>query len=427
MGMTGIYVSVSNYVKKLMMLSLALSLTVSAWAMPAEGMPPDSLPDAEIRKIVSMIGADVRPTYVFPSFRDDVLRESLSMDNASDIRFCGSFHLNYGFSFTPESEAGKLYPGVAQGVGAGVNLFHHPADVGVPVSLYLFQTAPVCRFNSRLSLDYSWNFGASAGWKPSDGVTTRSNVIVGSKVNAYINLGLALRWELKDDVSLSAGLDITHFSNGNTSFPNPGVNMAGLKVGISRSFGKRAEGTPFMRDTLYREHHVSYDLTGYGAWRKRVYRGGETPVLLNGHYGIAGLTFAPMWDLKWYLRVGVSADFQWDESSDLKHYHISGTTTEDIRFSHPPFFSQVSAGLSARAELVMPFFSVNLGFGYNLIGPVEARASYQMANLKVYLTRGLYLNVGYQLQNFQRQNNLMLGLGYTFRSNRAGCTTLTGL
>ena len=386
----------------------------------------DSIPHEKRKKTVQMIGFNIRAAHTFSSFKDDVLSECLDDSEAKHTVFSSSLHLSYGFSFSPDSEPGRLYPGVSQGIGIGVNIFQHIKSIGTPVSIYLFQEAPICRLGSRVSLGYSWNFGASAGWKPSDGLTARSNLIVGSKVNAYINLGLQAIWSLTEDLSLSAGFDITHFSNGNTSFPNPGVNMAGLKVGISRSFGKRPEGTPFMRDTLYREHHVSYDLTGYGAWRKRVYRGGETPVLLNGHYGIAGLTFAPMWELKRYLRVGVSADFQWDESSDLKHYHIGGATTEDIRFSHPPFFSQVSAGLSARAELVMPFFSVNLGFGYNLIGPVEARASYQMANLKVYLTRGLYLNVGYQLQNFQRQNNLMLGLGYTIRSNRAGCTTLTG-
>ncbi len=373
-----------------------------------------------------MVGFDVRPSYAFSSFLDDVLSERLSMENARNTHFGTSLHLKYGFSYSPASEAGRLYPGVSQGVGMGVSLFDYRKSIGTPVSLYLFQTAPIVNFNDRLSLDYEWNFGPSMGWKPSDGHTASSNLIVGSRMNAYINLGLGVNWKLTPDYSLVAGFDLTHFSDGNTSFPNPGVNLLGLRVGVSRTFGKRVKGTPFRSDSLFRHHLLSYDLTGYGAWRKRVYRGGETPVLLSGHFAVAGLSFAPMCDIKRYFRAGLSADFQWDESTDLKRYHISGDTSEEIRFSRPPFFSQLSAGLSARAELVMPIFSVNVGIGYNFIGPEEARASYQMANLKIYLTRSIYLNIGYQLQNFQRQSNLMLGLGYTLRSNREKSTLLLG-
>lgn len=378
------------------------------------------------QKAAFFLGFDMRPSYAFSSFRDDVLSETLSMDNAAYSRFSSSFHLKYGFSFTPSSDTVRLFHGAWQGAGAGLNLFEYPASIGVPVSIYLFQGAPVWEINSRLSFDYEWNFGIAVGWKPCNGIDARSNLIVGSKVNAYINLGVGLRWKLNDSFSLTAGLDLTHFSNGNTSFPNPGVNLLGIRVGFTRSFGPMPEGTPFASDTTRLRHRISYDLTGYGAWRCRVYRGGEKPVLLNGHFGIAGISFAPMWEIKRYFRAGLSADFQWDESSDQKRHYLSGTTADDIRFSKTPFFSQVSAGLAARAELVMPFFSLNIGMGYNFIGPYEAIATYQLANLKVYITRSLFLNIGYQLQDFQRQNNLMLGLGYTFNSNRAACTSLTG-
>ena len=376
----------------------------------------DSLLKNTDRKIISKVGFDVRPSYAFSSFLDDVLSERLSMKDARNTHFGTSLHLKYGFSFS-SSEAGRLYPGVTQGVGAGVNIFDHSKSIGTPVSLYLFQTAPILNITDRISLDYEWNFGASMGWKPCDGRTASSNLIVGSRMNAYINLGLGVNWKLTQDYSLVAGLDLTHFSDGNTLFPNPGVNLLGLRLGISRVFGPENNGTPFRRDSTFKSDNVSFDLTAYGAWRKRVYRGGETPVLLGGHYAVAGLNFAPMWDVAPYFRTGLSADFQWDQSSDLRHYHVSGTTSEDISFARPPFFSQLSVGLSARAELVMPIFSVNVGIGYNFIGPEESRASYQMANLKVYLTRSLYLNIGYQLQNFQRQNNLMLGVGYTFHNS----------
>lgn len=379
---------------------------------------------------VYFAGIDVRPSYAFSSFRDDVLRNNLILDNARRTRIAGSLHLKGGFTYSPESPQWRFFPGVWQGVGISVNTFGNSRGLGNPVNLYLFQGAPVWHITSGLSLYYEWNFGASFGWKPCDGVTARSNLIVGSKTNAYINLGSGLRWSLGKGRNMTAGIDLTHFSNGNTSYPNPGVNMAGIRIGLTHTFGNRNDynnhsntisdedsaPTDEAAELSIRKKRPELDLTVYGAWRKRVYRGGETPVLLKGHYGIAGINISPMWKIARIFRTGVSADFQWDESTNLSKYRAAGSTTDDILFYRPPFFSQVSGGLSGRAELVMPVFSVNVGIGYNFFGPEESRGTtYQLANLRIRFAKDFYLNIGYQLLNFQRQNNLMLGLGYTFR------------
>ncbi len=365
----------------------------------------------------SSLGFDVRPAYPFSSYRDDILINMLDVENARNSRLAGSIHIQYGFSFSGKSGQGRICPDAWQGIGTAVNFMGNPKGLGTPVSLYAFQGAPIWNLSDRVSLYYEWNFGASFGWKPCDGKTGRSNLIVGSRVNAYINLGAGLRFRLDDHYSLMAGIDLTHYSNGNTSYPNPGVNLVGLRMGVIRSFGPdpmvaaRIIHTP---DSSERRRRPEFDLTVYGALRKRAYRGGDNPILLPGHFAVAGLDIAPMWRISRNFRAGTSADFQWDESTDLKRHHIAGESAEDIRFSRPPFFRQVCVGLSGRAELVMPIFSVNVGIGYNVIGPEETRASYQLANLKVRLSDVFFLNVGYQLLNFQKQNNLMLGLGYTF-------------
>lgn len=398
--------------------------------------PPPLSAEDTIPRTVGRLGFDVRPSYAFSSFRDDILRDMVQTDDAKRTICSTSLHLQYGFTFSPSTSAGHFFPGAFQGIGTAVNFMANPKGIGTPTAIYLFQGAPIWRIARKLSLYYEWNFGISMGWKPSDGVVVHSNLIVGSKLNAYINLGCGLKWELGHDLDLTAGIDLTHFSNGNTSYPNPGVNMAGLRIGITKTFGRSfkasspipyssAEGSDEPEDISlcgawskkqsaygnFRPRRFGCDLTLYGAWRKRVYRGGEEPVLLKGHFPVAGININPMWRVAKIFRAGVSADIQWDNSSDLRRHYAYGNTSDDIRFYRPPFFSQVSVGLSGRAELVMPIFSVNVGMGYNMVGPEEARATYQMANLKIAVTRRFYINVGYQLLNFQRQNNLMLGLG----------------
>lgn len=370
-------------------------------------------------KIRSSVGLDVRPSYAFSSYKDDILRNMIDVANARNTKLATSIHLKYSFTFSPSSSYGSFYPGAWQGIGTSVNFLGNPKGIGTPISVYAFQGAPIYKFNDRLSIYYEWNFGASFGWKRCDAQTAYSNLIVGSKVNAYINLGAGLLWKLNDQYAMTAGVDLTHFSNGNTSFPNPGVNMAGLRIGITRSFGKGYSDTRpdyvCSADTVKSRHKLQFDITAYGAWRKRVYRGGETPVLLKGHYPVVGLDLSPMWQIKKIFRAGGSIDLQWDQSTDLKRHHAFGSTSDDIRFYRPPVMSQICVGVSGRAELVMPIFSVNVGIGYNIFGPEETRASYQLANLKVRFAEHLFLNVGYQLLNFQKQNNLMLGFGYSFR------------
>ncbi len=365
-------------------------------------------------KIRSCVGADVRPSYAFSSYRDDILNGKLNNDIARESHFVTSLHVKYGFTFSEESYYRMIYPESWQGVGTGVNLLGNPHGIGTPIDLYLFQGAPIWKISDNLTAYYEWNFGASFGWRPCDGQTAHSNLIVGSRINAYINLGVGLKWRLNDNYDITAGLDLTHFSNGNTSFPNPGVNMTGIRIGVSRSFGKSKEMRQTLPDSIISARKLGFDVVIYGAWRKRVYRGGETSVLLNGRFGVAGIDLSPMWRVSQIFRAGVSADFQWDESTNLKSHYVSGYSSDDILFTRPSFLSQVCVGISGRAELVMPIFSVNVGMGYNFIGPEETRATYQLANLKVRLVDGLFINIGYQLQNFQKQNNLMLGIGYSF-------------
>lgn len=368
-------------------------------------------------KIRSGIGVDVRPSYAFSSYKDDILTSLLDVADARNTKLATSFHLKYGFTFDPSTPQGHLYSGVWQGIGTSVSILGNPKGIGIPISVYAFQGAPVYKFNDRMSLYYEWNFGASFGWRKCDGHTAYSNLIVGANVNAYINLGAGLLWKLGNHYALTTGLDLTHFSDGNTSFPNPGVNMAGIRIGVTRSFGKEIKRTAkyIDEDSLKRGHKLQFDITAYGAWRKRVYRGGETPILLKGHYPVAGLDISPMWQINEIFRAGGSVDFQWDQSTDLKRHHAYGDTSDDIRFYRPPILGQICVGISGRAELVMPIFSVNVGIGYNFIGPEETRAYYQLANLKVRFTERFFLNIGYQLLNFQKQNNLMLGVGYSFR------------
>ena len=399
--------------------AVLLCLTVVSLPAPVRGESlrrptPDSL--ARPQALVHKLGLDVSPGALFRT--DDFFKGA----NAAGKEFGTtlSVHLKYAFQFGPETRFGRNYPFTYQGVGLGYNTFFNSAEVGTPVALYVFQHARIAALAERLSLDYEWNFGASFGWKKYDGQYNPQNEVIGSKINAYINLGFILNWQLHPQWKLAAGVDFTHFSNGNTHYPNGGLNVIGGRVGIVRTFGDADEtlGTVSPK-RVFIKPHVSYDLVIYGATRKRGFVKDNIPSLVPGSFGIAGLNFAPMYNFNNYFRAGLSVDAQYDESANIKDYKLEGSYSGDLKFHRPPFREQFAVGLSLRAELVMPIFSINAGLGRNLVcHGDDTQGFYQILALKTYVTRHLFLHVGYQLSKFKDPNNLMLGLGYRFHNKR---------
>ena len=365
---------------------------------------------------VSRFELNLRPGYSFNS--NPVLMDRLE-ENGTVTHSVLSGHLKYSFMQPSKGRTGSVY----QGIGVSYTSFMQSDGVGSPMGVYVFQGAPIYSFSDKLSIDYEWNFGATFGWNatgPDDEI--RSNLIVGSRANAYLNLGFKLNEMLSKGWGITAVIDLSHYSNGNTSWPNPGVNTIGGMIGLVYVPGGNNPKlvSPFSSDDNFKSG-ISYDVMGYGAWRKAYFPAEDgafteegEKALLPGHFGIAGLTFAPMWDVHPTFRTGLSLDLQWGENTGLSRYHIPDTYGEDAKFYRPPFFRQLSAGLSARAELVMPIFSLNVGIGYGLLGPSETRRLYQVAALKTYVTKNIFINVGYRLFEFKSPSNLMLGMGYTF-------------
>ncbi len=370
-------------------------------------------------KLIHLIGADFRPGYVFPS------HEFLKGTNQAQKRINTTLsgHLKYGFKFSPYTRLGQIYPYAVQGIGIAYNTFFNASELGDPLAIYVFQTSRIVSITPDLSVDYEWNFGASFGWKKYNEELNPMNRVVGSKTNAYIHLGLLLNWQIAVNTHLRAGIGVSHYSNGNTSYPNAGVNTLGGYIGMTRFFNGHAHHKP--QADIPRQNgftpYITYDLIVYGATRKKgISPENEIPMLVPGVFGIAGLNFNPLYNFNPYFRAGVSLDFQYDESANIEA-HIANqyipAESKDLKFYRPPFNEQFSAGLSLRAEIVMPIFSINVGIGKNFLCKGEDTNSfYQTFVLKTNVTKNIFLHTGYQLYKFKKPNNLMLGLGFRFNA-----------
>ncbi len=388
-------------------------------------LPTDTLRHTS-RRPEHRLGIDFRPAYVVPT------NDFFDGDNSTSqpIRSVWSLHLKYAFRFNKNTKTARLYPHTYQGIGVAYNHFDNRPPIGNPIAVYAFQGSRIARLSPTLSLDYEWNFGASFGWKKyleAGSDDTGLNDVIGSKINAYLNMGFFLDWQIAPQWKLTAGIDLTHYSNGNTHYPNSGVNTVGGRVGLVRAFGTDnaapETGSGLLPTDGFRPCFC-YDIIVYGATRKRGYADdNDIERLIPGSFGILGLNFNPTYGFNRYFRAGMSLDAQYDESANLHDYRAEDTG-DGPKFYRPPFREQFAVGLSARAELNMPIFAINVGIGYNVIHKgKETGGFYQILALKTFLTHNLFLHAGYQISKFREPNNLMLGLGWRFR--QAGKTYTT--
>lgn len=372
----------------------------------------DTIPSFSNR-FIHRVGFEARPEYVLPS---NSLLKGKYYYKAIEQAF--SAHLRYSFQFLPNSCADQLYGGAYQGIGLSYYTFGEKDLLGNPVALYLYQGARIARFNPRLSLNYEWNFGVSFGWNPYDPNQNPENIIISSKANAYLNLNFYMNWALSHQFDLTAGAAISHFSNGNTKLPNAGLNTTGLKIGLVYNFNrpKNFLSQPAQKRPVPEfERHVSYDLVLFGSWRRKVFGESDESIVLSDAYTVLGFNFAPMYNLNHRFRVGASLDGVYDGSANIYTAdYIIGT---EQPFYRPAASKQMALGISGRAEYVMPYFTIGVGVGTNVLHRGgDLKAFYQIASLKIDATRNSFIHIGYSLHDFHNPNFLMLGIGYRFNN-----------
>ena len=354
------------------------------------------------------LGFNLRPSYIIPThgFYNGW------NPTGKPLRTGGSAHINYSFSCSDESTFGQRYPGAYQGVGLGVQTFLAHEALGTPVSLYLFQGSPILKFSERLVLAYEWNLGLSAGWKPNEYMLT------GSRLNVYINVGLFLKWKMNKNWEMAAGPEFTHYSNGDTTFPNGGANTINFRLGIQRNWGVVSEC--YKRPEIFSSSHsektfaerMTYDIASYGSWRAdRMFADGKLHII-NEAFPVACIQFNPLYHFNSCLSAGASLDLIYDRSANLI---ASVDEDEAFTYSYPVFIRQCSAGISARGEIKMPIFAVNIGIGYNFsFKDSDLKGIYGIFGLKAFMTDSLFLSVSYRLSSILYSHNMMFGIGWRF-------------
>ena len=362
---------------------------------------PESSDSSATRHFVHQLMFDYRPGAILHT--NDFLRGK--NPEVRTMNHDMGYYLKYAFSAPEGSEQARIYRDTYQGIGIGWNEFN--PQLGNPVSVFLLQGARIASLSNRLALNYEWNLGLTFGWKPYDEIDNPDNKLIGSRVTAYIGFDLYLRWIASRHVDLNFGLNVTHYSNGNTQFPNLGLNTAALRIGAAYYINRHSPRLLYRHEAMPAvSHDITYDLILYGAWHQRGYymSDGEA-YILPGTYAVAGFNFNPMYRFNHWLKAGLSLDGTYDRGANVD---LAGVAPESV-------WRQMALGASARVEFCMPYFAINFGIGSNFVNATDDfHGIYELLALKLNLSRRFLLHIGYCLNDFHRPKHLMLGVGWRF-------------
>ena len=354
------------------------------------------------RTSYNAFGVNARPSFVMPThgfYRGWNPQEK-------QILSAANFDIQFGL--------GGNGRGIYQGIGLAVHSFFAHDLIGTPATIYVYQGAPLAQLGDKLTLGYEWNLGLSSGWK------YNPDFIV-SPLNVYLNVAALFSWKANEYWDIVFGPEYSHFSNGDTKFPNSGANTVNFRVGAKRYIApsEKVEVVDIFSSVLDNESftsRLSYDISVMGGFRADRAVNGTSLYIFNKAFALASINFNPLYSFNQYLAVGPSVDLIYDRSANL---HVWENEDETVEYKFPGFWAQTGIGLSARAELKMPVFAINIGIGYGTsledhtrYDNDDLRGLYGVFNLKTFVSDRMFLNVNYRLKSVLYSHNLLFGLGW---------------
>ena len=323
-------------------------------------------------------------------------------------------HLKYAFGYQPDTYLGSLYPNVTQGFGfAGCTFYSHEL-MGTPVVFYVFQNVRLFELKQGMNLDYSWELGGSYGWQQTELIATRANI--------YVNVGLKFSYDLTKNLTLNAGPEFMHCSNGDTKYPNGGSNMFNLKVGVTghavpkqgRAYRKVIEEYENELSEKTFAERMEYDLAFSGGVRAGKVKA-ERSCIINDPFPFFGLTFTPLYRIDRHFSAGISLDVLADRSANIYDVVYDRETKTVVSYEQPGIDKQIAAGMSFKGEITMPVFTVGVGVGSFVVPAGDSlKGVYGTFSLKTFMTDSLFLNICYRLSTNNFTHNMMYGAGVRF-------------
>jgi len=154
--------------------------------------------------------------------------------------YTSSFELNMNTTTNGSKLWHQIYHFPDIGLSYSYTDFGNPVQLGHANTIYTYILFPAIR-RRYFNLSYKCAVGTAWNSEKYDLQNNRYNIVIGSKLNAYLNLNLNFDFRLSQNLKLLAGIGMSHFSNGGTQQPNKGINIFSLQTGLRYQIRKESD------------------------------------------------------------------------------------------------------------------------------------------------------------------------------------------
>ncbi len=288
----------------------------------------------------------------------------------------------------------------------GLSVWYSPMggfpEIGSAVAVYPYINFPLIQ-DQKQSMNFRLGVGLaylSNYYHPTENY---KNFAIGSNINIVGSLYLEYRRKVSRMITLSAGLGLTHFSNGAIRTPNYGLNIFTANIGITTYLSKpNPQLSKKMLPEVYKfefdgKKTIDVDFGFSLGMKDMSQQYGERFMI----YAIYANVFK---QISWKSKFGLGLDLTYD-ASDKFLLEWNGQTLDNNAELLKP-------GISAAYQLVISRLSFVFNFGVYLAGAERSEGDiYQRLTLRYLFTKNLFANIALNA-NWGKAEYIGFGIGY---------------
>lgn len=362
---------------------------------------PDSTDNLKRNKF---IGLDYQAGRVLPS--NDFVRGD--NESGEPIDYFEASRLEFGWQTKGNKLWEQYYNLPYFGIGVyGVDFFDDN-ELGTPSAIYGYWGGPFKRWG-RLSVNYQMGFGITYNWKHYDTEVNPFNIAIGANKTVYIDLGTTINYYLSNRFDVGLGFSVSHFSNGATTLPNFGLNLAAARIFAKYQFNKQRPEIKTWEIPEYVKETEFYTFIAVGT-KQAEFDTTNTALkdkYLDVNFFAMTISTAVQRQVSYKFKFGGGLDFSYDESTGAQMVILNPQTNK----VDAPFSDKIGVGFFVSGEWVFGKLSVIGQPGYYL-KKTYGDKFYQRLGLKYHFGRHLFAGINIRAVQFAKADLIEWNMGY---------------
>lgn len=332
------------------------------------------------------------------------------------MKHFSSYSVGFGWQTNGSHEWEHIHNFPSFGVALYTASFDNSSEIGRPVSLYGFYKGTLWR-GQRAALQYNVDMGMAFNWTCFDKESNPYNIAIGSPATVHIGLGLEYTYSLCDHITIGAGANATHFSNGAIRKPNKGLNLLSPFVRLAYNIESPARAIRRTDFGKLKAHELTLT-AGFGIKRSEC----DTiahPTLDSEYQNSVKYTASTL-QIGYLRQYGHKGKYGGGVSIVYDDWLGSQITVngQDISKTRGKCSQRFTLGIYAAHELCIDKLSIITQLGAYVLQPDVEQSKprlFERAGLKYELPFGAHVGVNIYAHNFTKADFIEWNVGYRLR------------